>query len=603
MRILGISAFFHDSAAALLEDGRIVAAVQEERFTRRKHDASFPVHAIRYCLERAGGPTDAVVFYEKPLRKFERILRTAAETAPFGFRAFASAMPSWLREKLWLPLTIESHFAELGLEVAGKIFFASHHGAHAASAFYPSPFAQAAVLTLDGVGEWTTTQIADGDGNRLTPLREQHFPHSLGLLYSAFTQYCGFKVNSGEYKLMGLAPYGTPRYSQHIYEHLLDLRADGSFALNLDYFGFPYGQSTINRRFEQLFGGPARRPEGELTVHHCDLAHSIQDVTEEIVLRLARTAYELTGREALCLAGGVALNCVANGRLRREGPFREIWIQPAAGDAGGALGAALALHYQHFQVQRTPEPDAMQGAFLGPEYGEDIVAAALAELGITAEPLADEAFIDAIAQAVAAGEVVGHFYGRAEYGPRALGHRSILADARDPAMQRVLNLRIKQRESFRPFAPIVLEERATAYFEFAGSSPYMLLTAQVHADRLQSLPPASTDAPWHERLRQVRSDIPAVTHVDGSARLQTVNASQHPRLHAILSRFEALTGCAVMVNTSLNVRGEPPVCHPREALVAFLHTGMDCLAIGPYFLRKSTLGSVRLPPAPTFAPD
>ena len=602
MRILGLSAFYHDSAAVLLEDGVIVAAAQEERFPRRKHDASFPRHAAAWCLTQAHGPLDAVVYYEKPLLKFERILTTALAVAPRGFRAFAAAMPDWLQNKLWLPGVIEDELSALGCGPV-PVYFSGHHEAHAASAFFPSPFARAAILTLDGVGEWTTTALGRGEDNRLELLREQRFPHSLGLLYSAFTHHAGFRVNSGEYKLMGLAPYGTPRFAGHILDQLLDLKADGSFRLDLNFFGFLEGQAMTSARFATLFG-PPRRPEDPMTQHHCDLAASIQQVTEEIVLRLARTLHALTGEENLCLAGGVALNCVANARLLREGPFRNVWVQPAAGDAGGALGAALAFHHLRHQAPRTSTgpADAMRGAFLGPEYSDEDIAAAVAARGLTAEKLAPDALNARLTDRLVAGEVVGYFQGRAEFGPRALGARSILADARSPEMQRRLNLKIKFRESFRPFAPVVLAERATAWFDLPAPSPYMLFTAPVAAaHRL----PVTEAGDWQARLGTARSDIPAVTHVDFSARVQTVSADVNPALHALLTTFAGRTGCPVLVNTSFNVRGEPPVCHPREAIDGFLATEMDCLALGPFFLEKKNQPASLTATATsrTFAPD
>ena len=604
MRILGLSAFYHDSAAVLLEDGAVVAAVQEERFSRIKHDASFPRGAVAYCLSKAGGPLDAVVYYEKPLLKFERILSTAFAVAPHGFRAFAAAMPDWLHSKLWLPSVIEDELAKLGC-VRVPIFFSGHHEAHAASAFYPSPFEHAAILTLDGVGEWTTTALGRGNGRQLELLRELRFPHSLGLLYSAFTHYCGFRVNSGEYKLMGLAPYGEPRFAETIRQNLIDLRDDGSFQLDLRFFGYLHGQSMTNARFAALFGGPARKPQEPIAQMHCDLARSIQEVTEEIVLRLARTLNRDTGEENLCLAGGVALNCVANGRLLREGPFRRIWVQPAAGDAGGALGAALALHHLHFDAPRSaPQSDAMQGSFLGPEYRDDEILDALREAQLPAQPLSAEELHPFLADKIADGKVVGFFQGRAEFGPRALGARSILADARSPQMQSQLNLKIKFRESFRPFAPVVLAERASEYFDLSVPSPYMLFTAPVQpARRTPVMAPAGR--PLAERVHEIRSDIPAVTHLDYSARVQTVDARENPALHSLLTAFDRLTGCPVLINTSFNVRGEPPVCHPREAIACFLDTGIDILALGNYVIEKSAvpaelLGS-RKPR--TFAPD
>jgi carbamoyltransferase len=602
MRLLGLSAYYHDSAAVLLEDGVIIAAAQEERFSRRKHDASFPRHAAAWCLAQAHGPVDAVVYYEKPLLKFERILSTALAVAPRGFRAFAAAMPDWLHHKLWLPGVIEDELVALGCGPV-PVYFSGHHEAHAASAFFPSPFAHAAILTLDGVGEWTTTALARGEDNRLELLREQRFPHSLGLLYSAFTHHAGFRINSGEYKLMGLAPYGTPRFAGKISEHLLDLKPDGSFRLALEYFGFLEGQAMTSARFAGLFG-PPRRPDEPMTQHHCDLAASIQQVTEEIVLRLARTLHDLTGEQNLCLAGGVALNCVANARLLREGPFRRVWVQPAAGDAGGALGAALAFYHLHAKAPRqiSRAGDAMRGAFLGPEFSDAEIAAAIAARGLTAEKLGATELNTRLTDRLVAGEVVGYFQGRAEFGPRALGARSILADARSPEMQRRLNLKIKFRESFRPFAPVVLAEQAGEWFELPAPSPYMLFTAPVlPARRL----PVTEAGDWQARLGTTRSAIPAVTHVDFSARVQTVDRAENPHLHALLTAFAGRTGCPVLVNTSFNVRGEPPVCHPREAIEGFLATEMDCLALGPYFLEKRNVPA-SLAPAPTprtFAPD
>jgi carbamoyltransferase len=502
-----------------------------------------------------------------------------------------------------LPSVIEEELEKLGCRRV-PIFFSGHHEAHAASAFFPSPFERAAILTLDGVGEWTTTALGRAHGNQLELLREQRFPHSLGLLYSAFTHYCGFRVNSGEYKLMGLAPYGEPRFAETIRQRLLDLRDDGSFRLNLDYFGYLRGQAMTNARFAALFGAPARKPEEPLAQLHCDLARSIQEVTEEIVLRLARTLHRETGEENLCLAGGVALNCVANGRLLREGPFKNIWIQPAAGDAGGALGAALALHHLHFKAARpTPAGDAMRGAFLGPEFSDEEICTALNQAGLTARRLNTDELYVYLAKAIADNKVVGFCQGRAEFGPRALGARSILADARSPQMQSQLNLKIKFRESFRPFAPAVLAERATEYFDLAVPSPYMLLTAPVQVARRTQSQPA-----MHElsaRVREIRSDIPAVTHLDYSARVQTVDAHANPALHALLTAFDRLTGCPVLINTSFNVRGEPPVCHPREAIACFLDTGIDILALGNYVIEKSELppGLLDKRKPRTFAPD
>ena len=605
MRVLDISAFYHDSAAALIEDGEIVAAAQEERFTRIKHDPAFPRNAVRFCLSRAGGGVDAVVYYEKPLQKFERILTTSFSVAPRGFRAFAAAIPLWVRQKLWVPAQIERELSECGVDVREKVFFASHHESHAASAFFPSPFSRAAFLTLDGVGEWTSTAYGTGDGNRLRLLQQICFPHSLGLLYSAFTHYCGFRVNSGEYKLMGLAPYGEPRHRQVILDKLIDLREDGSFALNLDYFGFLQGEEMTNPRFCSLFGHPARRSDEPLTRDHCDLARSIQWVTEEAVLRMARTIHAETGETNLCLAGGVALNCVANGRLLREGPFNRIWVQPAAGDAGGALGAALAYWHQGLNAPRRirGESDAMQGASLGPVYGEEEIARALAGFGLPAERLGSQEVLERTARRVAEGAVVGFFQGRAEFGPRALGNRSILADARSRQMQSVLNLKIKFRESFRPFAPIVLEEKALDYFDLKAPSPYMLFTAPVKEERRTRSEAGSK--PLLDQLHEIRSDIPAVTHVDYSARVQTVSKGQMPQLHSLLVEFDRLTGCAVMINTSFNVRGEPPVCRPEEAIECFLRTEMDCLCVGSHFVEKSAVDPrvIEALPPRAFSPD
>ncbi|HEU5079724.1 MAG TPA: carbamoyltransferase N-terminal domain-containing protein [Opitutaceae bacterium] len=588
MKILGISAYYHDSAAAWVENGRVLAAVQEERFTRIKHDASFPQHAIEYCLGIGGGAPDAIVYYEKPLQKFERILSTAASVAPRGFGAFAAAIPSWLKEKLWIPLQIENALRRLGVDAVGKIHFSSHHLSHAASAFFPSPFQRAAILTLDGVGEWTTTAYGVGRDNQIELRRELQFPDSLGLLYSAFTYFCGFRVNSGEYKLMGLAPYGSPKYCEVILRELIDLRDDGSFALNQSYFGYLRGERMTNDRFAALFGGRERRPEERITTRECNLASSIQAVTDEIVLRLARTVHAETGEKNLCLAGGVALNCVANGRLLRESLFENIWVQPASGDAGGALGAALAFYYLGQNRPRAADGnrDQMSGAMLGPEYSDEVIDAALRRRGIVAERLDRPAWLARVAEAIASEKVVGLFQGRAEFGPRALGNRSILADARSVDMQRVLNLKIKFRESFRPFAPVVLAEHAAEYFNLQHASPYMLFTAPVRESRRR---PVAANGEILERLNEIRSDVPAITHVDFSARVQTVDRETHPALHALLTEFHRLTGCPVMINTSFNVRGEPPVCHPDDAIAGFLETGMDALAIGSFFIEKSAL--------------
>jgi carbamoyltransferase len=578
--ILGISAFYHDSAAALVQDGAIVAAAQEERFTRVKHDSGFPARAVEYCLAEAGsgpGDLDAVVFYEKPLVKFERLLETYLAFAPSGFRPFLRAMPSWLRGKLFLPREIDH-----GLRNAydGPILFARHHESHAASAFFPSPFEEAAILTADGVGEWSTTTWGVGRSNRVELKQELRFPHSLGLLYSAFTHYCGFKVNSGEYKLMGLAPYGEPVYADLILEKLIELKEDGSFRLDQRYFGYCDGLRMTSRRFHALFGGPPRQPESPLTRREMDLAASVQVVTERALLNMARHVHERTGLHDLCLAGGVALNCVANGRLLREGPFRRLWIQPAAGDAGGALGAALHAWHHHFGNPRTPDaPDAQRGSYLGPAFSDADIAARLDALGAVHSRLADGELPGRVAALLDDGQVVGLFQGRMEFGPRALGSRSILGDPRDPRTQTVMNLKIKYRESFRPFAPSVLEERAGEYFDLPVPSPYMLLVGQVAGGRRRDVTAAEAALQGLDRLKVVRSDIPAVTHVDGSARIQTVNAGTAPRHHAVIEAFRERTGCAVVVNTSFNVRGEPIVCTPEDAYRCFMATEMDALVL------------------------
>lgn len=581
MNLLGISAFFHDSAAALVRDGAIVAAAQEERFTRRKHDEAFPARAAAWCLESAGlraGDVDAVVFYEKPLVKFERLLETALAHAPLGFPAFLKAMPPWLQRKLHIPREIDKG---LGGTYAGPIFFATHHESHAASAFYPSPFDEAAILTLDGVGEWSTATWGRGHGNRLSLEAEMRFPHSPGLLYSAFTLFCGFRVNSGEYKLMGLAPYGDPRFADVIRREIVDLRDDGSFWLDQRFFDYCAGLRMTSRRFDRLFGGPPRRPEAPLTQREMDLAASVQQVLEEIVLRMARHVHARTGAARLCLAGGVALNCVANGRLLREGPFEQLWIQPAAGDAGGALGAALAHWFNHLGNPRQPQPlDAQRGSLLGPEFTAAEIDEALAAHGAVAESFPDEAGLaKAIAGELAAGRIVGHFAGRAEFGPRALGNRSILADPRRPDMQRRLNLAIKFRESFRPFAPAVIAGREREFFDLGAESPYMLLVAPVRGA-------AATPGRGLERLAGVGGAVPAVTHVDGSARVQTVDAARFPRFHTILEEFARLTGCPVLANTSFNIRGEPIVHDPADAYRCFMYTDIDVLVLGNRLLRK-----------------
>ena len=614
MKLLGISCYYHDSAACLIDQGRIVAAAQEERFTRIKHDSSFPANAVRYCLAHAGdggspgtsARLDGVVFYDKPLLKFHRILETYLAVAPRGLRSYVQALPLWLREKLWIPPRIEEALAACGAagaaDAAGggraggeppPIYFAEHHESHAASAFYPSPFDEAAVLTLDGVGEWATTTIGVGEGERLRLIREIRFPHSLGLLYSAFTYFTGFKVNSGEYKLMGLAPYGTGRYTDLIKRELIDVKADGSFRMNMDYFGYLDGLEMTNHRFAALFGGPPRRPESPLGSREMDLARSIQEVTEEVVLKLARHARELTGKRCLCMAGGVALNCVANGRLLRAGIFDDLWIQPAAGDAGGALGAPLAVWHNAMgkpRVARAGGPgrrrDLMQGALLGPEFGAEQIRAYLDDHGLPHEELAAAAWAPRIAGLIAAGSVVGLCHGRMEFGPRALGNRSIVGDARSPRMQSIMNLKIKYRESFRPFAPSVLEERAGDYFELDRPSPYMLLVADVVAARRVPRQGDEQGLPLVEWVNRPRSDLPAITHVDYSARIQTVCRDENPRYHELLVEFERQTGCAVIVNTSFNVRGEPIVCTPEDAYRCFMRTEMDHLVLGPFLLDK-----------------
>jgi carbamoyltransferase len=592
VNILGISAFYHDSAAALVSDGELVAAAQEERFTRVKHDDGFPVNAIRYCL-RAGSVTpdgiDAVAYYDKPITTFVRLLRTYLRVGPAGIRSFQTAMPIWMRKKLWIPYLVERGLGDLGYAMPEQLWFTEHHESHAASAFFPSPFESAAVLTFDGVGEWATSTIGVGKGNRITLERQLRFPNSIGLLYSAFTQHCGFRVNSGEYKLMGLAPYGEPRYVDRIMDELIDLREDGSFRMNMRYFGFLGGLSMTNARFERLFDGPAREPESEITRREMDLARSIQDVTEEIVLRMARHAAALTGERDACLAGGVALNCVANGRLQREGPFERLWIQPASGDAGGSIGAALYAWHQIAGNPRTVAGtgDGMHGAYLGPGFSDDEIGAYLRVNGYPHTRLDDDQeWAERIAELVANGGVVGLFTGRMEFGPRALGHRSIIGDPRSPAMQSLMNLKIKYRESFRPFAPAVLAERASDYFDLDVESPYMMLVAQVRDElRQPNGRPAGDDL--REWVNEVRSQIPAVTHVDYSARLQTVNRRQSPAFHDILTAFDMLTGCPVLINTSFNVRGEPIVCTPEDAYRCFMRTEMDHLVLGSYLLDKT----------------
>jgi carbamoyltransferase len=593
MQVLGISAYYHDSAAAMVRDGEIVAAAQEERFTRKKHDSSFPVHAVQYCLEAAGVTLDAVdyiVFYDKPFLKFERLLETYLAFAPRGLRSFQMAIPLWIREKLFqkqlLVRELERISPAEGLE--GKLLFTEHHMSHAASAFFPSPFDEALVLTMDGVGEWATTSVALGRGNHIEVIREIHFPHSLGLLYSAFTYYTGFKVNSGEYKLMGLAPYGEPRFAARILDNLLDLKPDGSFRLNMNYFNYCTGLTMTNARFDALFGLPARKPEELLTPVHMDIAASIQNVLEEVVLRMTRSLAEETGMRNLCLAGGVALNCVANGKILRDGRFDGIWIQPAAGDAGGALGAALAACHLYKGQPRTANSssDRMNGAYLGPEFSQREIERRLQAAGAVFSTVGDADLLQASAEALVDGKALGWFQGRMEFGPRALGSRSILGDARSPSMQSVLNLKVKYRESFRPFAPAVLREDVAEWFEIDADSPYMLLVADVVQRRRIPMTPEEQKLFGIEKLNVPRSEIPAVTHVDYSARVQTVHRETNPRFHALISLFKQRTGCPVIVNTSFNVRGEPIVCTPEEAFRCFMGTEIEALAVGNCFLRK-----------------
>ncbi|WP_370688309.1 carbamoyltransferase family protein [Flavimaribacter sediminis] len=591
--ILGISAFYHDSAAAILVDGQIVGAAQEERFSRIKHDAGFPVHAISYCLEAAGltlSEIDRIVFYDKPILKFERLLETYVSYAPSGIRSFIAAMPVWLKDKLYLKQAIREDLAELG-DMKNKdlppLLFAEHHQSHAASAFYPSPFERAAVLCLDGVGEWATTSVWVGNGRELTPLWEIDFPHSLGLLYSAFTYYTGFKVNSGEYKLMGLAPYGEPTYVDAILDNLIDLKDDGTFRLDMSYFNYATGLTMTNKRFDALFGGPPRRPESPISQQEMDIAASIQQVTEEVVLRLAKTVHEETGETALCLAGGVALNCVANGRLLREGPFDDIWVQPAAGDAGGALGAALLGWHVYEQKERIAVPgDAMRGSYLGPEFDDEAIRTALDAADARYQRLDDPELMSRLAGLMGEEKVVGWFQGRMEFGPRALGGRSIIGDPRSAKMQSVMNLKIKYRESFRPFAPSVLRERVSDYFDMDADSPYMLIVADVRKDLLVELDEEQQKLSGIDKLNLKRSQLPAITHVDNSARIQTVHEGTNPRYHALLKAFEAQTGCGVLVNTSFNVRGEPIVCTPADAYRCFMRTEMDVLVVGNFLLLK-----------------
>ena len=598
--ILGISAFYHDSAAAIVVDGQIVAAAQEERFTRKKHDAEFPANAVAYCLNEAGlnaADLDCIAFYEKPMRKFERLVETYLAFAPRGFASFKMALPVWLKDKLHIARTIRK---ELGTGKRPPIVFTDHHESHAASAFFPSPFERAAILTLDGVGEWSTTTFGVGEGGRIRLTDHLSFPHSLGLLYSAFTYYCGFKVNSGEYKLMGLAPYGRPIYQQKIYDHLIDLKDDGSFWLDMGYFNYCQGLTMTGPRFHELFGGPARAPESNLEQRHMDLAASIQAVTEEIVMRMARELHRRTHEKDLVLAGGVALNCVANGRLLREGPFERLWIQPAAGDAGGAVGAALFVAHQlRDQPRAAHGHDQQRGSLLGPAYASDDIGAFLSSNRVRANRFTrEDLLVDYVSDLLASGKVVGWFQGRMEFGPRALGARSILGDPRSPAMQATMNLKIKFRESFRPFAPIVMKEHADRWFDIEQDqeSPYMLLVAPVRTDHWLPLTgdqrqTMDADPDLRNRVNVPRSTIPAVTHVDYSARLQTVDSGRNPRLHALMQRFFVKTGCPVLVNTSFNVRGEPIVCSPADAYRCFMATEMDALVLEDAVVLKSEVAS------------
>ena len=594
MYILGLSAFYHDSAACLLQDGRIIAAAQEERFTRTKHDARFPDQAIAYCLAEAGiipEQIDQVVFYEKPFLKFERLLETYLAFAPRGFRSFALSMPAWIKDKLFQKSVLTQALSNaLGetIDWQSRLLFSQHHLSHAASAFYPSPFERAAVLTLDGVGEWTTSSLAVGQGKRLTILKEIHFPHSLGLLYSAFTYYTGFKVNSGEYKVMGLAPYGKPRYADLITEHLVDVADDGSFQLDMRYFDYATGLTMTTKHFHKLFGGPPRQPEAEITQREMDLAASVQKVTEDIVLKLARSIRRQTGEKNLCLAGGVALNCVANGLLARANLFDKIWVQPAAGDAGGALGAALAAWHLHLDGERPKLTlrDPMQGSYLGPAFSDEDASTALNGCGGIFKRYSEPELLTYVTTALSAGKAIGWMQGRMEFGPRALGARSILADPRSAIMQSQLNLKVKYRESFRPFAPAVLSEHVSEWFEHEADSPYMLFVAPIRESRRHPISALDAAQMGLDRLKVPRSVIPAVTHVDYTARLQTVHEETNPKFHALLSQFFEETGCPLLVNTSFNVRGEPIVCTPEQAFKCFMGTELDVLVIGNLLLLK-----------------
>ncbi len=593
MNVLGFSAYYHDSAACLVVDGKIIAAAQEERFTRKKHDAAFPTHSVNYCLAEAGisaSDLDYVVFYDKPFLKFERLLETYFAFAPSGFKSFVTSLPVWLKDKLFQKRMINDALTEQfgkGVNWSERLLFSEHHLSHAASAFFPSPFEDAAVLTMDGVGEWTTTSLAIGKGNQLSVQKEIHFPHSLGLLYSAITYYTGFKVNSGEYKVMGLAPYGEPRFADLIKTHLIDIKEDGSFHLDMSYFNYATGLTMTNERFDKLFGGPPRKSESPLTQREMDLAASVQVVTEEIVIKLARAIRKSTGQKNLCLAGGVALNCVANGKLLKENIFDNIWIQPAAGDAGGAVGAALAACHLVMNQPRIVEPtDAMRGSYLGPSYSQSDIENRLKLAGAVFSSVSDDEVINQTAQALADGKAVGWHQGRMEFGPRALGGRSIIADPRSPTLQKQLNLKVKYRESFRPFAPSVLREDVSEWFDIDTDSPYMLLVTEVAKSKQLSMTAEQEKLFGIDKLNVPRSAIPAITHVDYSARVQTVHENTNPRYHQLISRFKQLTGCPVLVNTSFNVRGEPIVCTPEDAFNCLMGTEIEFLVVGNAVMRK-----------------
>lgn len=586
MYILGISAFYHDSAACLVKDGEIIAAAQEERFTRKKHDHNFPINAIKFCLQYeriTSKDIEIVAFYDKPFLKFERILETYLQYAPIGIKSFIKAMPLWIREKLWMKDMIKT---ELGYE--GKVLFPEHHESHAASAFYPSPYNNSAILTMDGVGEWTTMSYGVGEGNGIKLFAEIKFPHSLGLLYSAFTYYTGFKVNSGEYKVMGLAPYGEPKYKKLIYDHLIDVKDDGSFRMNMEYFNYSAGLTMTNEKFHKLFGGPPRIPETNLTQKDMDLARSLQDVTEEIVMKIVKHVHKETGQTNITLAGGVALNCVANGKILREGPFENIWIQPAAGDAGGALGAALITWYQYLNNPRTADEktDSQKGSFLGPAFRDDDIHSFIQSSNLIAKKYNEDELIKTVSDILADEKIIGWFDGRMEFGPRALGSRSIIGDARSPKMQANMNIKIKFREGFRPFAPSVLGEKITEYFEIDRETPYMLLVADVKKERRRNMSDEEEKLWGIKKLNVLRSDIPAITHVDYSARIQSVHKETNPRYHKLISQFEKDHGYAVIVNTSFNVRGEPIVCTPEDAYKCFMRTHIDYLVLGNYLLKK-----------------